>query len=344
MLQHSEIAVPLRWRRMQPADVDACVQIVAAHPVIGPRYGADIDKLGVAWRRVLGSAAINSAVFERLDRKRAVIVGLGLAAFVRDGFMREIKAPPLAWIGPELARRVAGEDSPVLTDDEVRDANSGAGLGEVVWEGTGAPEFASTMDFYHRLVRSYVDQHRGFLLKEMITAQAESVERLLWVVEAGGLYWNPATQRYQTGPPEPAETFATRPHVVGITRELASVRPGSWIGTLFSYCPPRLGFSPAEQELLQAALSGPCGTDPELAGALHLSVPTIKKMWVSIYRRVADCDPELVPDSSVADSGSHERGREKRRSLLAYVREHPEELRPHSRRLLMQNLPRTSRK
>lgn len=338
MVEGSKIAVPLRWRPMQPADVEECVDIVAAHPVIGPRYGADIENLGRAWCHLVGSAAITHAVIERPDPKRARIVGIGFAVFVRDEFIREIKTPPLFWIGPELTRRVRGRDSPVLTDDEVRDANSGGGLSEVVWEGTATPEFAQTMDFYHLMVRAYVEAHRGFLLKEMITAQAESVERLLWVNEAGGLYWNPLHQKYEKAPPEPAELFVARPNLVGITRELERERPGSWMGTLFDYRPPRFGFSRGEQQLLQAALTSFRGTDQELADTLHLSVPTVKKTWSSIYRRVADFDPELVPDSSLVESGTHERGREKRRSLLAYVREHPEELRLHSRKLLRQNL------
>jgi hypothetical protein len=266
MLESSNIAVPLRWRPMQPADVDECVAIVATHPVIGPRYGTDIENLGRAWHLLLGSAAVNNAVFEQLDRKCATIVGIGFAVFVRDAFIREIKTPPLVWVGPELARRVAEGDSPILTNDEMRDANSGAGLGEVVWEGTGTPDFARTMDFYHHMVGAYVEEHRGFLFKEMITAQAESAERLRWVVEAGGLYWNPAHQRYETTSSEPAETFAARPHLVGITRELASERPGSWIGTLFNYHPPRFGFSRGEQQLLLTALKSFHGTDQELAG------------------------------------------------------------------------------
>lgn len=343
MLESSNIAVPLRWRPMQPGDIDACVDIVAAHPVIGPRYGADIEKLGSAWRQLLGSAAVISAVFERLDRKRPGIVGLGFAVFVRDEFIREIKTPPLVWIGPELARRVTATDSPILTDDEVRDANSGAGLSEIVWAGTAMPEFEQTRDFYHLLVGSYVEAHRGFLLNELISAQAESVEQLLGGVEAGGLYWNPARQDYERAPPEPAGIFVARPHLVGITREIELSRRGSWVSTLFDYQPPRFGFSRGEQQLLLTALKSFHGTDQELAGALHLSVPTIKKMWGSIYRRVVDCDAELVPDSMLAESGTHERGREKRRSLLAYLREHPEELRLHSPRLLRQNLRLTTR-
>ena len=340
MLESSNIAVPLRSRPMQPADVDQCVAIVAAHPVIGPRYGADIENLGRVWRHLLGSAAVICAVFERLDRKGATIVGVGFAVFVRDEFIREIKTPPLVWIGPELARRVVGGNSPVLTDDEVRDANSGTGLSEIVWAGMGIPEFEQTKDFYHFMVGAYVESHRGFLLNELISAQAESVEQLLGGVEAGGLYWNPAHQNYEKAPPEPGGVFVARPHLVGTTRELALARRGSWVNTLFDYRPPRFGFSRGEQQLLLTALTSFQGTDQELAGALHLSVPTVKKMWGSIYRRVVDCDPDLVPDSALAESGTHERGREKRRSLLAYIREHPEELRLHSRKLLRQNLRR----
>jgi len=340
MLESSNIAVPLRWRPMQPADVDACVAIVTAHPVIGPRYGADIENLGRAWRCPLGSAAITRAVVERLDQKPARIVGVGVDVFVRDEFIREIKTPPLRWIGPELARRVTGQDSPVLTDDEVRDANSGDGLNVLVWEAIVAPEFALRSELFHLLVGGYVETHRGFLLKEMISAQVDSVELLLGAVEAGGLYWNPAHQTYEKAAPEPAEIFAARPHLIGITRELQLALRGSWVSTLFDYHPPRFGFSRGEQQLLQTALKSFRGTDQELAVALQLSVPTVKKMWASIYRRVTDCDPELVPDSALAESGTHERGREKRRSLLAYVREHPEELRLHSRKLLRQNLRR----
>lgn len=341
MLEKSKIALPLRWRPMEPADVDECVNIVSAHPVIGPRYGADIDDLRCAWSRLLGSAAMIGAVFEQLDQKRARIVAIGVGIFVRDEFIREIKTPPLLWFGPELARRVMGPDSPVLTDTEVRDANSGDGLNALVWEAIEALEFAPRSDLFHLMIDNYVEAHRGFLFKELITSQKASAEQLQWAVEAGGLFWNPALQRYEKAPPGPVEIVAVRPNLVGITRDLAW--PGSQVSTLFDYRPPRFGFSRGEQQLLLMALSRSSGTDQELAGVLHLAVPTVKKTWGSIYRRVTACDQELIPDSANADSGTNERGREKRRRLLAHLREHPEELRLHSRKLLAENLRATSR-
>jgi hypothetical protein len=84
--------------------------------------------------------------------------------------------------------------------------------------------------------------------------------------------------------------------------------------------------------LLSCALSG--ATDEQLAGTLGTSLATVKKMWVSIYNRVEDRLPALIPDRLQTDASAGSRGREKRRGLLAYLREHPEELRPVSRRLL----------
>jgi hypothetical protein len=67
---------------------------------------------------------------------------------------------------------------------------------------------------------------------------------------------------------------------------------------------------------------------------LGTSLPAVKKMWVSIYCRVEDCLPELIGDPLQADVPPSGRGREKRRRVMAYLREHPEELRPVSRKLL----------
>src|SRR4051794_32409594 len=44
----------LRHRRMQPEDIPECVDIVARHPVVGPRYGQTIELLAEAWLRTLG--------------------------------------------------------------------------------------------------------------------------------------------------------------------------------------------------------------------------------------------------------------------------------------------------
>jgi hypothetical protein len=55
-----------------------------------------------------------------------------------------------------------------------------------------------------------------------------------------------------------------------------------------------LGLNRSEQRLLSCALPGE--TNEQLAGMLGTTLSGVKKMWVSIYRRVENCLPELIPD------------------------------------------------
>jgi hypothetical protein len=323
--------VSLRWRTLQPKDVPACAEIVASHPVIGPRYGATIKHLARAWHSLLGSEAMTTAVFEEVVRDRVHIVGVGVGLFVHDEFVRELKTPPQFWVGPELIKRVLKGASPALSDRQVREANSDGGLNELVWETIALERLAKRTDLYHLMGRAYIEIHRGYRFKEMITSQAESPERLQWAVDAGGLFWEPKSAKYVKSLKQSGEEFAGKPHVVGITRELEFERPGSWIGVLFDYHAPRIWFSPAEQRLLRAAISSRTETNPVLAKKLGVSLPAVKKLWLSIYARVAQQAPEVMagPDKS---GDERKRGVEKKRRLLAYVEEHPEELRPVSHR------------
>jgi hypothetical protein len=66
-------------------------------------------------------------------------------------------------------------------------------------------------------------------------------------------------------------------------------------------------------------------------------------LWRSVYRRVAARDPDLIPDDSQADGEPSKRGRSKKQHLMAYLREHFQELRPVSRKILEQRSARTRR-
>ena len=123
------------------------------------------------------------------------------------------------------------------------------------------------------------------------------------------MVWNPAEERYARSPgKDAAAAIFNEPHTVGITRDVELARPGSWGGSLFNYRPPQFGFSRGEQRLLFSAFSGM--TDGELSDDLGKSLSTIKNTWRSIYNRVAECLPELVPDDSHANAQNSDRGRE----------------------------------
>jgi hypothetical protein len=322
----------LRWRSMQPKDVKECAGIIAAHPVIGPRYGSAIADLRTAWLRLLGSDTVITSVFEEVDGATATVWGVGLSIFLSDSFLREMKKPPLRWFGPELARLIARGDSPALSYDQIRKANSRDGVNAVSWEGTIRAELQHRPELGHFMMTAFLETHRGYLWKEQLAPQAESADRMRWTIHAGGRLWNAVEGRYDESLGNSLEELVQAPHIIGVTREMHLGTPGPWVGALFDYHAPRFGFSQGEQQLLEAALYIESGTDQDLARALSLSLSTIKKRWLSIYDRVADRGAESIPACTWANTGAAERGKEKRRRLLAYLREHLEELRPFARK------------
>jgi hypothetical protein len=308
--------------------------MIARHPVIGPRYGPAIVDLASAWLRLLdlvGGAKF--AVLEELKGTKTTICFVGVSVFANDDFLKELKTPPLFWVGPELAKRTLRGPPPFLSSKQLREANSNGGLNLLTWEGCIRPGFEKNTELHRVMLNSFIEQHRGYLWKEVIAPQLEGVERLEWTLKTGGLAWNPALGCYEESLAKTPREFLREPHIVGVTRNIEHARAGSWVGALFDYRPPQVGFSSAEQRLLLAALSGK--TDAKLSDDLGTSISTVKNTWRSIYNRVASRLPDLFPDRPHAEAQDSNGGREKRRQLLTYLRERPEELRPVSKKLLL---------
>jgi hypothetical protein len=321
----------LQHRQMRPKDVHECVEIIATHPVIGPRYGRSIEDLGPAWLQLLGRDAVRSTVIEVQEDGQVRIGFVGVSLCVDDDFIRDLKTPPIGWFGPELLKRVMRGDSLALTDKQVRECNSKNGLNLLVWEGCIRSGFETHIEIYREIIRAFLGEHQGFFWKEVIGSQMESIERFQWTLSTGGFWWDPAEGKYADAVGKDHTKIVAEPHIIGMTRALEVQRHGSWVGDLFNYRPPRCGFSRSEQHLLLSALSG--ATDEELAKTLCVSLPTVKKTWLSIYGRVAARQPQLIENHSLTESSVY-RGKEKRRRLLAYLRDHLEELRPFSLKLL----------
>jgi hypothetical protein len=323
----------LRLRPMQPEDIRGCVDIVANHPVIGPRYGSAIAHLPEAWLRLLQSEARVAVVVYDEENSRAGICFFGITAIVRDDFLHELKTPPHFWFGPELTRRIIAGESPLLTGKQLREGNSRGGLNLVCWEGCVRSEYERNGEVQRYWMSGFIQEHRGYLWNEVISSQSWSGDHLDFVLKTGGQLWDPFAGCYTPTLRRDPNEIVSKPHIVGITRGLELERggkwAGSWVGALFDYHPPIVGFSRSEQRLLSCALPGV--TDEHLAEILEASLPAVKKMWVSIYRRVEDYLPWLIPDPLGWDPPATGRGKEKRRRLLVYLREHPEELRPVSR-------------
>ena len=323
----------VRYRSMKRKDVAKCVEHLAAHPVLGPRYGRVIEQFPSTIHSLLGRDSLYAAVFEEIQGSTTRFLGVGLGVLVSDDFLQELKTTPFFWLGPELAKRITRGDSPLLSNAAVRESNSTIGLNLVVWHCTIYPEDMRRPEVGKSLISAFEDHWHGFRLREMM-GQADCLEQLQGMRNAGGLYFHRTENQYGNFPEVSTLTFASEPRNSGLTRDLAISQVGSWLGSLFDYAQPQFCFSRSEQRLLSSALEG--GTDEELSDELGISLFAVKKTWRVIYDRVAVCQPALIPSNSQEDVLSQDRGKQKKQRLLAYLRKHPEELRPVSRKLLQQ--------
>ncbi|HSW22055.1 MAG TPA: hypothetical protein VLJ62_04750, partial [Burkholderiaceae bacterium] len=118
-----------------------------------------------------------------------------------------------------------------------------------------------------------------------------------------------------------------RPALFMLTREQALAQmPGTTARNCFEWQPPRFRFNAAQRRLLSNSLFDE--NDEALMALLDVSVHGLKKLWRGIYERIEAAEPEFFGESGVVDEGK--RGPEKRRQVLAYVRQRREELRPWS--------------
>jgi hypothetical protein len=240
------------------------------------------------------------------------IVACGMGVFVTKTFAdHEIKNP-----GPALNARiiaaVAAGESVLLSAAQIGSGNARGGIDFVNMYGTwrdGIMNADQLAEVQALLGTSFVEHFAGYrfnrVLKEAIGHSRIALAR--------------ATGTYRIV----AEFQESGSALAVVTRESALASPYSLAATMYRYQPPVLRLRPAEQRLLFAALVGK--TDAELSAELGLSLEAIKKRWMSVFDRIDQFKPEILSRSGEDTDG---RGPQKRHRVVAYIRTHPEELRP----------------
>lgn len=169
-------------------------------------------------------------------------------------------------------------------------------------------DFASPRGFeLHRLAfEAFLSHHAGYRFAELWQEAVNPGAALF--VESMGV---PEVRRY--GLPSGAEG-----RLFCFTRADAVTRPGNPLAVLMKFPSPRLGFTRVQQRLLELAINEV--PDRLVAEQLQVTEAAVKKRWRTIYDRIEQVEQRLAP----ADTS----GPERRRMLLQYLRQHPEELRP----------------
>ena len=301
------------WREVDAEDLVECLEIeprVRGDEIVGHERALDI------WKKLTRSLACNSAVVET-DGSVRKKVAFGCSVFVTPQFMdKELDDPRPGINGRILASAVRGEHA-VRAESSLCVPNDAVDV--VIMSCNyryAAMNAEETRQAEMALPTAFAEAHIGYRLNRILVETVS--ERQRQVHESAGV-WRRVMEY-----PEGERTWLL------LTQADALAVSGSVAGPMFDYHEPVLGLRPTEKQLLAEALKG--GTDKELAAQLNLSVPTVKKRWASLFDRVAEARPELLPDGEPRES-VESRGPQKRHRILAYVRAHPEEVRPYRWRM-----------
>jgi hypothetical protein len=303
----------MHWRPFRESDLSFCLDMQTA--CLGDQFVGRSAALRV-WQSLVKHPAFLATVIES-DRPIAGnrITACGMGVFVRSEFAdREIHAPQPALNARIIASLSNRDTGAVILDrHEIGEGNARGGLDFVNLYGTwrdGVLKAAELAEVKTLLGTGFAEQFAGYrfnrVLKEAVGEERIALAR--------------ATGTYRVIAEYPKTVSA----LVVVTPESALSAPYSVAASIYRYQAPVLRLRPAEQELLTAALNGE--TDAELSNELGLTLEATKKRWLSIFDRVGQYKPGILTPSEEGEG----RGPQKRHRIVAYVRKHPEELRPYA--------------
>ena len=315
----------MRYRFANPTDMESFREMLEPGFKPNPEVQGRLLDL---WKTLMAEGAIRITVIEEPGLPQPLAIqAVGASVFIKDDFAEDFARAPRPGLAAEIYHRVLSGGSPILSQAEVREANSGRGLHLVMLHFALRNPDLSDLKVQQLMMAvnaSFVFFYSGFrmrtIMQEVYNRQAADYMR------AGGFRLVqdfPAVAAGGNGAAHPdADAYLLR---MSATDTLpAVVNP---ISLLFSPVQPRIYFSSSEQRVVERALLNQ--TDAEISQDLGISLDTVKKTWRRVYDRAAKTVPFLADKEGLETQGA--RGSEKRRYLLEYVRLHLEELHPYDR-------------
>jgi hypothetical protein len=267
------------------------------------------------WRSLITNRCfVGKAVHASPPISGRSIVAFGCSVFVSSEFTRAELRDPRPCLNDRFFAHLNAGDPVLLSEKELRYANARGDLCLLIlysnWieralTGTQILEIGNL--FAQRWYEAYHGYRFDTLISEEVGADMQAFRKATGV-------WR-LVKEFEGE--HRGFTVLTRNDALSVT--------GSIAAKLFLAPSPKLKLRPEDQELLIAALDG--ATDEEVAEKLRLTVATVKKRWRAIGERVEKTLPDLLPEKSNPCVGPT-RGPQRKHRLLAYMRQHPEELRP----------------
>jgi hypothetical protein len=307
-------------RPIDQTDLQECLRLQPA------RVGA--ERIGMkralrAWTTILndGDTCVASLV-EKITPSSREIVGFGLAVFVTSSFADEKLADPQPGLNASIIESIDARKSVIPSYRYLQSANASATLDHVVMyssEKSGSLNSSELGLVRNFLARAYLDGFIGYRLRRMLyeIVDEEEFEKLqgyrgVRIVKRLSTPAFPGASALRVGNRALCEATAE-----SFSNDPASIAARPFI----ERATPILDFTPSQKRLLAAALRG--AENAELAEVLCRTPAAIKRTWTGIFDKCVRHHPALLP----TPEGSF-RGQQKRHKVMAYIREHPEEIRP----------------
>jgi hypothetical protein len=312
----------LTVRATRPADLAACLEIVHGKYAFSD---ADQQAALVCWAHLLESRAGLSRVVTTLDGPRAgQILVFVLGAFVTDDFMREALTTLPPHLGLQVVRRWRSGKRVHLNNREIARDNAGEGLNLLTIAYGTAPGLPPDVDLQARAIMAAAafGLFSGYRIKHVVQ-EGLGTELHAYLLTTGVR----VVRSFPIRPPVvPCRRDGPPTHVYGLSRDGRPEDLGPHWWMFFNPPEPRLGLSEGEKETLERALEDE--TDDDMARSLGISIWTVKKRWQNLYSKVEQVAPAVLSGLGGGDESGGTAGVERRRHLLAYVRQHLEEIRP----------------
>jgi hypothetical protein len=310
----------LRYRPVVRRDLAECFELLP------PWLGLDDELargLPALWERLVDEPSMVSGVLEDLTLPVGTrIQAWGVTMIIPETLVQalELDREPEAFVSRRIYAALSNGSFRPMSDREIGIANAQGTLTMMILH-FSQRDYDISSPYVHSVIAMANDTFRTFhdgYNMQAIYYETGAINHL--VAASSGF----EPHRYADHDEITALPAERRPALYGLTREQASSRlPGSPARNVFEHQPPLFRFSASQRRLLWFALFD--DSDDTLMPLLGVSVHGLKKLWRGVYERIEDRMPEFFGSGTGDDDGK--RGPEKRRQVLAYVRQRPEELR-----------------
>jgi len=297
-------------------DLEACRKLLSDRHL----YTEDeLDSLLRFWAELMTSGCAYSGV--ALDSSEDVIIAFSISVFVSNELTTKIHSGTFPYIGRTMFTSWRQGIKLYLLDRQIGECNASDGVNVLTIHSGYRPfdSISEYADLRMSLVDVFVREHLGLHMRSFTHELFGEYQE---AIRAGGL------RVHEYDPDAHSEirkdVSGRKPFLTSLCRNGAADQRGNYLSDTmaFAFTTPRFSFSLGQRQLLRVALEN--DSDNHIAARLHLSLPAIKKRWASIYETIEQIEPGLLGEEGDRTVGR--RGQERRRKVIAYLRDCPEEL------------------